>query len=52
MPAATIVERLRELDVAILNEGPRTLRFVTHLDVDDAGIEHVLAALRRVVAPR
>ena len=52
LPAATIVERLRELDVAILNEGPRTLRFVTHLDVDDAGIEHVLAALRRVVAPR
>lgn len=30
--------------------GPETLRLLTHMDVDDAGLEHAIAALRRVLA--
>ena len=30
--------------------GPDTLRLLTHLDVDDAGVARVLAAFQRVLA--
>ena len=43
---------LRELDrrgVRMTQFGPRRLRAVTHMDVDDAGIERALAALEEVV---
>ncbi len=35
----------------VLATGGDTLRFVTHLDVDDAGIDHTLAALRAWASP-
>ena len=37
--------------VQVLATGGDTLRFVTHLDVDDAGIDHTLAALRAWASP-
>jgi threonine aldolase len=40
--------QLAELDVLILPAGPRRLRAVTHLDVDDEGIERAAEALRTV----
>jgi threonine aldolase len=42
---AGLVERLAAQGV--LATGLYQLRFVTHLDVDDAGIEHAIAVLRR-----
>jgi threonine aldolase len=33
--------------ISVATEGPK-VRFVTHLDVDDAGIERTIAAIRRV----
>lgn len=42
--------RLEELDVLISPEGPGRLRAVTHLDVDDAGIDRALEALRKAAA--
>ncbi len=53
------VERLRELDAHLREAGIRissgylpTLRLVTHLDIDDAGIERVVAAFRLFFARR
>jgi threonine aldolase len=46
--AATIAAKAREEDVLISALGPRVLRLVTHLDVDDAATDRaieVLAAL-------
>jgi len=44
-----VQERLEERGVRLWSFGPRLLRAVTHLDVDDAGIERAIAALREVV---
>lgn len=38
-------------DVRALPFGPRQVRLVTHLDVDDAGVERALAAFARALAP-
>ena len=47
------VRRLAELGVLVVPFGPRRLRAVTHMDVDDAGIERAGEALRRLaVTPR
>ena len=46
--APTAVERLLAHGVRMGALGPRTLRAVTHLDVDAAGIERALAAARQV----
>jgi len=46
LPAAEIERRLHERDVWILALGPDWLRAVTHRDVDDAGIERAIDALR------
>ena len=49
--AAKLVERLeREHGVRMGTVGPRTVRAVTHLDVDRAGIERAVAAARAVLA--
>lgn len=45
-----VSRRLEERGVLISPAGPRRLRAVTHLDVDDEGIERAAAALRAVVA--
>ena len=37
--AAEVARRLAEAGVLALDESPWLLRFVTHLDVDDAGVE-------------
>jgi threonine aldolase len=50
LPAAALAERLRDDGVLALAEGAWTLRFVTHLHIDDDGVEAVLAAVRRAVA--
>ncbi len=46
----TVAAELEELGVQLLPAGPGTLRAVTHLDVDDEGIERCLEALSRVAA--
>ena len=52
LPAADLVARLGEAGVLCLDEGPWTVRFVTHLDVDDADIEQTAVAVERVVAAK
>jgi threonine aldolase len=52
VPAADLVARLAEVGVLCLDEGPWTVRFVTHLDLDDADIEQTAAAVERVVAAK
>ncbi len=44
-----VVEYLQERGVLLLATGPRRLRAVTHLDVDDAGIERACAVFRALV---
>jgi threonine aldolase len=48
LDAPAVVERLLAHGVRVGALGPRTLRAVTHLDVDTAGIERALAAARQV----
>ena len=52
MPAADLVARLGEAGVLCLDEGPWTVRFVTHLDVDDGDIEQTAAVVERVLAAK
>jgi threonine aldolase len=47
---ATVLARLAERGVWMYQFGPRRLRAVTHLDVDDAGIERAGAALAEAIA--
>jgi threonine aldolase len=47
--APTAVDRLLALGVRMGALGPRTVRAVTHLDVDAAGVERALDAARHVV---
>ena len=44
---ASIIEHLAAAGV-LVSEGPRRLRAVLHLGVDDAGVERAIAAIRRV----
>jgi threonine aldolase len=46
---ADLVERLAQRDVLVT--GGRRLRLVTHLDVDDAQVDHALAVFRELMAP-
>ena len=48
--AATFLEELAASGVAATPFGPRTVRFTTHLGVDDEQIEHVIRVLRQLVA--
>jgi threonine aldolase len=45
-----ILEELRERDVLMSHFGPGILRAVTHLDIDDAGIETAGAVLKDVLS--
>ena len=47
---AAFCARLGELGVRMLPLGPQRLRAVTHLDVDDAGIEQAIEAVGRAAA--
>ncbi|MGI8761163.1 MAG: threonine aldolase family protein [Jatrophihabitantaceae bacterium] len=47
--AAVVAARAVEQGVLVSALGPRLLRLVTHLDVDDDGVEHAIAFLRPVV---
>jgi threonine aldolase len=49
-PAGHFCERLAELGVLMLPLGPRRIRAVTHLDVDDAAIDAALHGLQCAVA--
>jgi threonine aldolase len=46
----SILAGLRERGVWMTQYGTRRLRAVTHMDVDDAGIERAVAAFREAVA--
>ena len=48
--AAELVERLGEQGVLTLDEATWSLRFVTHLDLDDGDIEQTIAVAERVLA--
>jgi threonine aldolase len=47
--AATVAAKAREEDVLISALGPRFLRLVTHLDIDDAGVERAIEVLAPLV---
>ena len=49
VPAAELVERLAAQGVLCLDESPWSVRFVTHLDVDDEGVERAIAGVTRVL---
>lgn len=49
--AGTLARALGEDGLRVLPLGPRTLRFVTHLDVGPADLERLSAALARHLAP-
>ena len=46
--AATAMDELRRRGVRMVDLGPRTLRAVTHLDVDAAGIDRAIDVARQV----
>jgi threonine aldolase len=48
--AKTFATRLKQHDIAIGVEGPRRLRAVTHLNVDEAGIVRTLDAMRGILS--
>ena len=50
VPAAQLVERLAAEGVLCLDEAPWSVRFVTHLDVDDEGVEAAIRGVERVLA--
>ena len=49
LPAAALCARLDEGGVRMAPVGPRHVRLVTHLDVDDAGVERALETLRALL---
>lgn len=48
-PAVEVVARAKTEGLLVSEWTPNQLRLVTHLDVDDAGIEHAIAVLRTLV---
>jgi threonine aldolase len=48
--AKTVVARLAERGVRMSAYGPRRVRAIAHLDIDDAGIERAITAFREVIA--
>jgi threonine aldolase len=51
IPAAALVERLAAEGVLCLDEAPWSVRFVTHLDVDDEDIAAAVAAVAKALEP-
>ncbi len=49
MPAAELMDRLAEQGVLALDEARWSIRFVTHLDLDDADIEQAIGAVERAL---
>jgi threonine aldolase len=49
MPAVELVQRLADRHVLALDEGPWSVRFVTHLDLDDADIDETVAVVEQTV---
>jgi threonine aldolase len=49
--AATVAASCRSDGVLVSVVGPRRVRLVTHLDVDDGGVERAIVALRRALTP-
>jgi threonine aldolase len=49
VPAADLVRRLAAQGVLCLDEAPWSVRFVTHLDVDDDDVEAAIAAVGRTL---
>jgi threonine aldolase len=47
--AATVAAKAREEDVFVSALGPRFLRLVTHLDIDDAGVKRAIEVLAPLV---
>ncbi|MCE9627682.1 MAG: low specificity L-threonine aldolase, partial [Candidatus Eisenbacteria bacterium] len=47
--AATVVAALAERGVRTVPFGPRRVRAIAHLDVDDAGVERAIGAFREVL---
>ena len=47
--AAAVAARAAEDGVLVSALGPRFLRLVTHLDVDDDGVDHAVAVLREAI---
>jgi threonine aldolase len=50
-PAADFLEGLEQQGIKASSFGPQWIRFVTHLDVDDAGLARVEEALQQVAQP-
>ena len=50
MDAPTLVQALGRRGILVTAFSKRRVRFVTHLDVDDAGIEAAAGAVREIVA--
>jgi threonine aldolase len=48
--ALTVAAEMQKRGVLISDYGPRRIRAVPHLDVDDAGVERAIAAFREVLA--
>jgi threonine aldolase len=51
VPAADFLKHLEQQGIRASSFGPQWVRFVTHLDVDDAGIARVEEALQQVAQP-
>jgi threonine aldolase len=51
VPAADFLQHLQQQGIRASSFGPQWIRFVTHLDVDDAGIARVVEALQSVAQP-
>ena len=52
LDAATVAARCRADGVLVSAVGPRRIRLVTHLDVDDEGVDRAIRVLRRVLTHR
>ena len=50
MDAASLVKALKKKGVLVLSVGKDAIRAVTHLDVDDHGIDYAIAAFRKILA--
>jgi threonine aldolase len=50
VPATELVKRLAAAGVLCLDESPWSLRFVTHLDVDDKGVKLAIDAVKGALA--
>jgi len=52
MEAAEVVAKVREQGVLCLALGPSVIRLVTHLDVDDEGVERAIVAFANILGRR